>query len=330
MLITERIYVLEDVDVQAFLGVNNSNLMLLRTLFPKLRLVAHHNVLKIMGDSRETDRFLEVLEPMVAYCREYNLLPEDVILRIAQGAKLPADDVPKHLILHGTGGKSIIARGDNQQKLVEAFEANDLVFAIGPAGTGKTFVAISLAVRALKSKQVRRIILSRPAVEAGEKLGFLPGEMKDKLDPYLQPLYDALEEMIPAVKLKEYIENTIIQIAPLAYMRGRTLNDAVVILDEAQNTTELQMKMFLTRLGANAKMIVTGDITQTDLPRGVHSGLRQALNILQGTRGIGYIAFQRADIVRHPLVQRVVDAYDRYDAERKKEAEAAAFAAQTI
>ena len=327
MLITERIYVLEDVDVQAFLGVNNSNLMLLRTLFPKLRLVAHHNVLKIMGDSRETDRFLEVLEPMVAYCREYNLLPEDVILRIAQGAKLPADDVPKHLILHGTGGKSIIARGDNQQKLVEAFEANDLVFAIGPAGTGKTFVAISLAVRALKSKQVRRIILSRPAVEAGEKLGFLPGEMKDKLDPYLQPLYDALEEMIPAVKLKEYIENNIIQIAPLAYMRGRTLNDAVVILDEAQNTTELQMKMFLTRLGANAKMIVTGDITQTDLPRGVHSGLRQALNILQGTRGIG---FQRADIVRHPLVQRVVDAYDRYDAERKKEAEAAAVVAQTI
>lgn len=330
MLITERIYVLEDVDVQASLGVNNSNLMLLRTLFPKLRLVAHHNVLKIMGDSRETDRFLEVLEPMVAYCREYNLLPEDVILRIAQGAKLPADDVPKHLILHGTGGKSIIARGDNQQKLVEAFEANDLVFAIGPAGTGKTFVAISLAVRALKSKQVRRIILSRPAVEAGEKLGFLPGEMKDKLDPYLQPLYDALEEMIPAVKLKEYIENNIIQIAPLAYMRGRTLNDAVVILDEAQNTTELQMKMFLTRLGANAKMIVTGDITQTDLPRGVHSGLRQALTILQGTRGIGYIAFQRADIVRHPLVQRVVDAYDRYDAERKKEAEAAAVVAQTI
>ncbi|KGN90688.1 phosphate starvation protein PhoH [Porphyromonas gulae] len=327
---TERIYVLEDVDAQAFLGVNNSNLMLLRTLFPKLRLVAHHNVLKIMGDSRETDRFLDVLEPMVAYCREYNLLPEDVILRIAQGAKLPADDVPKHLILHGTGGKSIIARGDNQQKLVEAFEANDLVFAIGPAGTGKTFVAISLAVRALKSKQVRRIILSRPAVEAGEKLGFLPGEMKDKLDPYLQPLYDALEEMIPAVKLKEYIENNIIQIAPLAYMRGRTLNDAVVILDEAQNTTELQMKMFLTRLGANAKMIVTGDITQTDLPRGVHSGLRQALNILQGTRGIGYIAFQRADIVRHPLVQRVVDAYDRYDAERKKEAEAEAVVAQTI
>lgn len=330
MLITERIYVLEDVDVQAFLGVNNSNLMLLRTLFPKLRLVAHHNVLKIMGDSRETDRFLDVLEPMVAYCREYNLLPEDVILRIAQGAKLPADDIPKHLILHGTGGKSIVARGDNQQKLVEAFEANDLVFAIGPAGTGKTFVAISLAVRALKSKQVRRIILSRPAVEAGEKLGFLPGEMKDKLDPYLQPLYDALEEMIPAVKLKEYIENNIIQIAPLAYMRGRTLNDAVVILDEAQNTTELQMKMFLTRLGANAKMIVTGDITQTDLPRGVHSGLRQALNILQGTRGIGYIAFQRADIVRHPLVQRVVDAYDRYDAERKKEAEAEAVVAQTI
>ncbi|PVZ13982.1 PhoH family protein [Porphyromonas loveana] len=328
MLITERIYVLEDIDGQAFLGVNNSNLMLLRTLFPKLRLVAHHNVLKIMGDSRETDRFLEVLEPMVAYCREYNVLPEDVILRITQGAKLPADAHPQHLILHGTGGRSIVARGDNQQKLVEAFETNDLVFAIGPAGTGKTFVAISLAVRALKSKQVRRIILSRPAVEAGEKLGFLPGEMKDKLDPYLQPLYDALEEMIPAVKLKEYMENNIIQIAPLAYMRGRTLNDAVVILDEAQNTTELQMKMFLTRLGANAKMLVTGDITQTDLPRGVRSGLRQALQLLHGMQGIGHVTFDKADIVRHPLVQRVVDAYDRYDAEKKKEAAAAALAAQ--
>lgn len=329
MLITERIYVLEDLDEQAFFGVNNSNLMLLRTLFPKLRLVAHHNVLKIMGDSREMDRFLDTLEPMVAYCREYNLLPEDVILRLAQGSKLPTDVSPQHLILHGAGGKSIVARGENQQKLVEAFDANDLVFAIGPAGTGKTFVAISLAVRALKNRQIRRIILSRPAVEAGEKLGFLPGEMKDKLDPYLQPLYDALEEMIPTAKLKEYIENNIIQIAPLAFMRGRTLNDAVVILDEAQNTTELQMKMFLTRLGANAKMIVTGDITQTDLPRGVRSGLRQALHILQGLKGIGQITFGKADIIRHPVVQRVVDAYDKYEKEKREADEAARLVAKS-
>ncbi|MDD3358157.1 MAG: PhoH family protein, partial [Parabacteroides sp.] len=225
------------------------------------------------------------------------------------------------LIIHGMNGKAIVARSPNQQLLVEAFHQNDLVFAIGPAGSGKTFVAIALAVKALKNKEVKKIILSRPAVEAGEKLGFLPGEMKDKLDPYLQPLYDALQEMIPGAKLKEYMENNIIQIAPLAFMRGRTLNDAVIILDEAQNTTTHQIKMFLTRLGTNAKMIVTGDITQIDLPPTATSGLIQAMNILKGVNGIGRIEFNKKDIVRHKLVKRIVDAYEKHDARRAAERE---------
>ena len=216
-------------------------------------------------------------------------------------------------------GKPIIPRSENQLKLVEGFAKNDMVFAIGPAGSGKTYTAIALAVRALKNKEIKKIILSRPAVEAGEKLGFLPGEMKDKLDPYLQPLYDALQDMIPAAKLKEYMENNVIQIAPLAFMRGRTLNDAVIILDEAQNTTTHQIKMFLTRLGMNAKMIVTGDVTQIDLPPSTTSGLIQAMQILKGVNGIGKIEFTKKDIVRHKLVQRIVEAYDKFDDKRKKE-----------
>ena len=215
-------------------------------------------------------------------------------------------------------GKPITARTENQQLLVKAFEENDLVFATGPAGSGKTFVAIALAVKALKNKMVRKIILSRPAVEAGEKLGFLPGEMKDKLDPYLQPLYDALQDMIPPAKLKEYMENNVIQIAPLAFMRGRTLNDAVIILDEAQNTTTHQIKMFLTRLGMNAKMIVTGDMTQIDLPAAATSGLKEAMSILKGVEGIGKVEFTKKDIVRHKLVQRIVEAYDKFDRSRQR------------
>ena len=225
----------------------------------------------------------------------------------------------ENLLLHGLHRKPITARTENQQLLVKAFENNDLVFATGPAGSGKTFVAIALAVKALKNKEVRKIILSRPAVEAGEKLGFLPGEMKDKLDPYLQPLYDALQDRIPAAKLNEYMENNVIQIAPLACMRGRTLNDAVIILDEAQNTTTHQIKMFLTRLGMNAKMIVTGDVTQIDLPPSTTSGLIQAMQILKGVNGIGKIEFTKKDIVRHKLVQRIVEAYDKFDDKRKKE-----------
>ena len=224
----------------------------------------------------------------------------------------------ENLIIHGMNGKPIVARTENQQRLVKAFEENDLVFATGPAGTGKTFVAIALAVKALQNKELRQIILSRPAVAAGEKLGFLPGEMKDKLDPYLQPLYDALQDMVPGAKLKEYMENNVIQIAPLAFMRGRTLNDAVIILDEAQNTTTHQIKMFLTRLGMNAKMIITGDVTQIDLPPTATSGLVQAMQILKGVKGIGKVEFEKKDIVRHKLVQRIVEAYDKFDSKHGK------------
>lgn len=314
----ERIYILESVDPVIFYGVNNSNMQLIKTLFPKLRIVARGNVMKVIGDEDESELFLKKIREVEKCCEEFNSLSEDVILDIIKG-KGPTVVKQENLIIHGMNGKPITARTENQQLLVKAFENNDLVFATGPAGSGKTFVAIALAVKALKNKEVRKIILSRPAVEAGEKLGFLPGEMKDKLDPYLQPLYDALQDMIPAAKLKEYMENNVIQIAPLAFMRGRTLNDAVIILDEAQNTTTHQIKMFLTRLGMNAKMIVTGDVTQIDLPPSTTSGLIQAMQILKGVNGIGKIEFTKKDIVRHKLVQRIVEAYDKFDDKRKKE-----------
>ena len=314
----ERIYILESVDPLIFYGVNNSNMQLIKTLFPKLRIVARGNVMKVIGDEDESELFLKKIREVEKYCEEFNSLSEDVILDIIKG-KGPTVVKQENLIIHGMNGKPITARTENQQLLVKAFENNDLVFATGPAGSGKTFVAIALAVKALKNKEVRKIILSRPAVEAGEKLGFLPGEMKDKLDPYLQPLYDALQDMIPAAKLKEYMENNVIQIAPLAFMRGRTLNDAVIILDEAQNTTTHQIKMFLTRLGMNAKMIVTGDVTQIDRPPSTTSGLIQAMQILKGVNGIGKIEFTKKDIVRHKLVQRIVEAYDKFDDKRKKE-----------
>ena len=308
----ERIYILETVDPVIFYGVNNSNMQLIKTLFPKLRIVARGNVMKVIGDEEESELFLKKIREIEKYCEEFNSLSEEVIIDIVKG-KGPTVVKQETLIIHGMNGKPITARTENQQLLVKAFEENDLVFATGPAGSGKTFVAIALAVKALKNKEVRKIILSRPAVEAGEKLGFLPGEMKDKLDPYLQPLYDALQDMIPAVKLKEYMENNVIQIAPLAFMRGRTLNDAVIILDEAQNTTTHQIKMFLTRLGMNAKMIVTGDMTQIDLPASATSGLKEAMGILKNVPGIGRVEFNKKDIVRHKLVQRIVEAYDKFD-----------------
>ena len=322
----ERIYILESVDPVIFYGVNNSNMQLYHGStvtvkspnIQKLRIVARGNVMKVIGDEDESELFLKKIREVEKYCEEFNSLSEDVILDIIKG-KGPTVVKQENLIIHGMNGKPITARTENQQLLVKAFENNDLVFATGPAGSGKTFVAIALAVKALKNKEVRKIILSRPAVEAGEKLGFLPGEMKDKLDPYLQPLYDALQDMIPAAKLKEYMENNVIQIAPLAFMRGRTLNDAVIILDEAQNTTTHQIKMFLTRLGMNAKMIVTGDVTQIDLPPSTTSGLIQAMQILKGVNGIGKIEFTKKDIVRHKLVQRIVEAYDKFDDKRKKE-----------
>jgi len=305
----EKVYILESVDLVVFYGVNNVHIQLLKTLFPKLRIVARGNVIKVIGDEDELDIFLKQVKEIESYCEEYNALTEDVIIDIVKGEK---NCVTKqdNLIIHGVNGRAIVARSENQKLLVRSFDENDMTFTIGPAGTGKTFIAIALAVKALKNRQVRKIILSRPAVEAGEKLGFLPGEMKDKLDPYLQPLYDALQEMIPTVKLKEYMENNVIQIAPLAFMRGRTLNDAVIILDEAQNTTTHQIKMFLTRLGLNAKMIVTGDITQVDLPPAATSGLIQAMQILNKVPGIGRVEFTKKDIVRHKLVQLIVEAYE--------------------
>lgn len=308
----ERIIIIDNVDPVDFYGVNNSNMQLIKNLYPKLRVAARGSVIKVIGENDETADFEAKIKELEDYCARYNKLPEDVILDIIKGnepKEMKGDDV----IIYGVSGRPISARNPHQRQLVEAFIDNDLTFALGPAGTGKTYVAIALAVRALKNKEVKRIILSRPAVEAGEKLGFLPGDMKDKIDPYLQPLYDALEDMIPAVKLKEYMESNVIQIAPLAFMRGRTLNDAVIILDEAQNTTTHQIKMFLTRLGLNGKMIVTGDITQIDLPRSMTSGLVQSLRVLKDVKGIGRVEFDRGDIVRHRLVQRIVEAYERWD-----------------
>ena len=313
----ERIYILENVDPVIFYGVNNANMQLIKTLFPKLRIVARGNVMKVIGEEEESELFLKKIREIEKYCEEFNTLGEDTILDIVKG-NAPVVARQENLIIHGMNGKPITARTENQQKLVKAFDENDLVFATGPAGSGKTFIAIALAVRALKNKTARKIILSRPAVEAGEKLGFLPGEMKDKLDPYLQPLYDALQDMIPAAKLKEYMETNVIQIAPLAFMRGRTLNDAIIILDEAQNTTTHQIKMFLTRLGMNAKMIVTGDVTQIDLPPSTTSGLIQAMRVLRDVKGIGRVQFDKKDIVRHKLVQRIVEAYDQFDAQNRE------------
>lgn len=316
----ERIVIIDQADPVSFYGVNNANMQLIRNLFPKLRMAARGSVIKVIGDDAETAEFEKKIKELEAFCAKYNKLTEEAILDVIKGEK-PRDIKGDDVIIYGVNGKPISARTPNQQKLVETFLHNDLTFALGPAGTGKTYVAIALAVRALKNREVKKIILSRPAVEAGEKLGFLPGDMKDKIDPYLQPLYDALEDMIPAVKLKEYMETKVIQIAPLAFMRGRTLNDAVIVLDEAQNTTTHQIKMFLTRMGMNAKMVITGDATQIDLPRSTQSGLIQALRILRDIPGIGKVEFGKKDIVRHALVQRIVEAYARADEEEKARAE---------
>lgn len=321
----ERIVIIDNVDPLCFYGVNNANMQLIKNLYPKLRISARGSVIRVIGEERETADFENKIKELSAYAERYNTLSEEVILDIIKG-EAPKEKKSDGVIIFGINGKPISPRTPNQQKLVDSFNNNDLTFALGPAGTGKTYIAIALAVRALKNREVRKIILSRPAVEAGEKLGFLPGDMKDKIDPYLQPLYDALEDMIPAMKLKEYMETKVIQIAPLAFMRGRTLNDAIIVLDEAQNTTTHQIKMFLTRLGMNAKMIITGDVTQIDLPQKTQSGLVQALRILDGVHGVGIVEFGKKDIVRHHLVQRIVEAYEKYD-EAQKAARTAAAAA---
>lgn len=312
----EKHIVLEDIDPVIFYGPNNAHIQMIKALFPKLRIVARGNVIKVMGDEEEMCAFEEAVLALEKYCVQYNSLNEETILDIVKG-NAPKTEKAGNAIVFSVTGKPIIPRSENQLKLVQEFEKNDMIFAIGPAGSGKTYTAIALAVRALKNKEIKKIILSRPAVEAGEKLGFLPGDMKDKIDPYLQPLYDALQDMIPAAKLKEYMELNVIQIAPLAFMRGRTLNDAVVILDEAQNTTTQQIKMFLTRMGMNTKMIVTGDMTQIDLPASQTSGLVQAIKILKGVKGISFIELNKKDIVRHKLVTRIVEAYEKFEEKEK-------------
>ena len=319
----EKSFILEHHKALDIFGVQEQNLQLIKTFFPKLSLVARGELLKIIGDAEELVRFEEKFQMVEWHYDQFGKIEaKDIqnIMDAATSGQYLAEHKPDNdVLLHGCHGRMIKARTPNQKKLVKMYDTNDLIFAIGPAGSGKTYTAIALAVRALKNKEIRKIILSRPAVEAGEKLGFLPGDTKDKLDPYLQPLYDALQDMIPAAKLRDHLENNVIQIAPLAFMRGRTLSDAVIILDEAQNTTTHQIKMFLTRMGLNAKMIVTGDITQIDLPPSQTSGLIQAMHILRNIPGIAKVTFDKNDIVRHKLVQRIVEAYERFDGENGKD-----------
>ena len=311
----EKHIVLEDIDPVMFYGVGNGHLQMLRSLYPKLRVMARDNVIRVLGDEEQMTAFEDSVEKMRTHILRFNSIGEEDILDIVKGRRTN-DFVPADVVCYSMSGRPIKARSENQHRLIEAYEQNDMVFAVGPAGTGKTYLSIALAVKALKEKTAKKIILSRPAVEAGEKLGFLPGDMKDKIDPYLQPLYDALEDMLPQVKLQDMMEKHIIQIAPLAFMRGRTLSDAVVILDEAQNTTPAQIRMFLTRMGWNTKMIITGDMTQIDLPHSQKSGLIEALHILNNVEGIGIVTLDRRDIVRHKLVTRIVNAYEQFDKDK--------------
>ena len=305
--------ILEGVDPRELYGAQDVYVELMRELSPRVKVVARGSSLKVLGAKKDVESFERKIGALVAYYVKYGHISNEVVTQaFSTGLSDAAEPVSdKDTIVYGNNGNVIRARTVNQRKLVEKYSKNDLLFAVGPAGSGKTYTAIALAVKALKEREVRRVILTRPAVEAGEKLGFLPGDMKEKLDPYLQPLYDALNDMIPAAKLQKYLEDGTVQIAPLAYMRGRTLDNAFVILDEAQNTTRSQIKMFLTRMGRNAKFIVTGDVTQIDLPRKSDSGLTRAMDTLCGIEGIGMVEFDKRDIVRHPLVKYIVDAFDK-------------------
>lgn len=308
----EKIITLEGIEPVEFYGVANSNLQRICDLFPKLKIVARGSLIKAIGDDAELVRFEDKMNSLLAYSAKYGHISPEVVSQVfSEGLRSAEEAQNKDIIVYGNGGLIVKARTENQHRLVSMYDDNDLLFAVGPAGSGKTYTAIALAVRALKNKEVKRIILTRPAVEAGEKLGFLPGDMKEKLDPYLQPLYDALNDMIPPAKLQKYVDEGTVQIAPLAYMRGRTLDNAFVILDEAQNTTLSQLKMFLTRMGRNAKFIVTGDITQIDLPRRSDSGLVRAMELLRGIRGIGMVEFDKRDIIRHSLVKHIVKAFEQ-------------------
>lgn len=313
---TEKHIVLEDIDPVIFYGVGNQHLQVIRSLFPKLRIVARDNVIRVLGDEEQLCAFCDNMETLRQHVLKFNSLDDELILDVVKGNRRTTD-LPKDVIVYNMSGRPIKPRTENQRLLVEGFQKSDMVFAVGPAGTGKTYLSIALAVKALKERKVKRILLSRPAVEAGEKLGFLPGDMREKIDPYLQPLYDALEDMLPSTRLADMMEKNTIQIAPLAFMRGRTLNDAIVILDEAQNATCAQTRMFLTRMGWNSKVIITGDITQIDLPHSQKSGLKEALSILKGVKGISFVFLEREDIVRHKLVTRIVEAYEKYDTRQK-------------
>lgn len=314
----EKHIILEDIDPVMFYGTGNNNLQMLRSLFPKLRIVARDNVIRVLGDEEQMCAFEDNTETLRRHVLKFNRLTCEDILEVVKGGHIN-EDLPNGVLIYSVMGRPIKPRTDNQQLLIDTYNSNDMLFAVGPAGTGKTYLSIALAVKALKDKVIKKIVLSRPAVEAGEKLGFLPGDMKEKIDPYLQPLYDALEDMIPAAKLQDMMEKNIIQIAPLAFMRGRTLNDAVVILDEAQNTIPAQIRMFLTRMGWNTKMIITGDKTQIDLPKQQKSGLIEALEILNGVEGIGIVNLTKKDIVRHKLVTKIVNAFELYDASHCEE-----------
>ena len=314
--INEKIFSLEEIDYTRFWGDNDKILDFVRILFPKLKLIARGEMLKVVGSTEDIDHFDGKLQAMMTYYDKVGRLNENVIMQIFEnGGSTPEAETNEEILVHGRNGLLVRARTPNQKRLVEAVKQNDMVFAIGPAGTGKTYTAVALAVRALKNKEIRRIILTRPAVEAGENLGFLPGDLRDKLDPYLQPLYDALRDMIPQQKLLNYWEDNTIEIAPLAFMRGRTLDNAFVILDEAQNATSAQLKMFLTRMGRNAKFVITGDITQIDLPRHQQSGLVQATRILDGINGISIIQLDNTDVIRHKLVTKIIRAYNHLSEE---------------
>ena len=317
---TDRIITVEGVDTRELYGANDVYIEQIKALHPKLRIIARGSALKVLGNAKDIDEFERKMQGLIAYYNRYGHISKEVVAQSfskgLKGADEPADS--SDVIVYGNNGNVIRARTPNQHKLVELDRMCDLLFATGPAGSGKTYTAIALAVRALRDKQVKRVILTRPAVEAGEKLGFLPGDLKEKLDPYLQPLYDALNDMIPPAKLQKFMEDGTVQIAPLAYMRGRTLDNAFVILDEAQNTTLSQIKMFLTRMGRNAKFIVTGDVTQIDLPHRSDSGLTRAMEIVKGIKGIGFVEFDKRDIVRHELVKHIVEAFDK-DAETRKQ-----------
>ncbi|WP_292949156.1 PhoH family protein [Olleya sp. UBA1516] len=308
----EIIIELQEISPKEFFGTGNENITLLKKYFPKLKIVARGNTIKAFGDEELLDEFDRRMTMLLKHFSKYNKLDENVIERVLTSQSSDDYSISEksgEVLVHGANGKPIKAITANQRKMVELMRKNDMVFAIGPAGTGKTYTGVALAVKALKNKEVKRIILTRPAVEAGENLGFLPGDLKEKLDPYMQPLYDALRDMIPAEKLAQYIENGTIQIAPLAFMRGRTLDHAFVILDEGQNTTHAQMKMFLTRMGKSAKFLLTGDPGQIDLPRRTISGLKEALLILKGVEGVGMIFLDDKDVVRHKLVKKIIEAY---------------------